>query len=227
MPAPIRTMAVATGGGGGEAQRLLEIRRGEEVDSKQAECPEHERDGRPGEGAVVEQGNVQHRVLRAAFDGDEGDAGDQGGGERGNDGGGGPADLRALDQGVGERQQGGGGGRDPLGVDAPVSGPADGRDRAGAEPQGEDPDRNVDEEDPMPVDVLRKDPRAAARRRGRPRRRRSRHRPPAPARLVRDRWLTGSREWWVSRVRRRCPATRGWRSADRPVRRIRPAGTHR
>ena len=75
-------------------------------------------------------------------------------GQGGDDARRGPADLGTLDEGEGQGEQSHGREGHAAGVDAAAHGAVGRRDHAGAEPQGGDADGHVDEEDPVPVDVL-------------------------------------------------------------------------
>ena len=137
-----------------EAVHALQVLGREEQDAEQAEEGEADRAAGGGEARVAEQTDVEHRGRGAQLPGGEQAEDRDGGGERADDGAGGPAAVGGLDdgpqqRGQAERGQRGAGQVDAVGLRVARLGD---EDAAGGE--GEDGDRDVDEEDPVPVGVL-------------------------------------------------------------------------
>ena len=149
-----------------EAQGLLQVQRGEEVDAEDPEGPDHHGPAAAAELPAPEHLQVHHGMGRTGLDDQEDPGGDSGQRERPEDARRGPAALAALDQGVGQREQGQRGGRQAGQVElahggfGPRLGHVEDRDR-----EGDHAHRHVDEEDPAPVEVLADQ--AAERRAGR------------------------------------------------------------
>jgi hypothetical protein len=137
-------------------EHALHVDRDVEEGPEHCEADEQHRRVRAAEGAVAEERQVEHRRPLVPLEQREGDQRDHGDRERDDDPAGGPAVLVRLDKRVGEREQAGARGREARDVRALMERRVprlvdEERDRD----QAEGSDRHVDEEDPVPVGVLR------------------------------------------------------------------------
>ena len=136
---------------GRQPEHLLQVERRVEEDREERRRDPEGRDLRARERRVAEEPQREHRVRRARLDDEEGDERHGGAGELGDDLRAAPADLVAAQQREHEQEEAGGE-RDLAGhVDGRRGGIARLLDLGARDPQAEDADRDVDQEDPLPV----------------------------------------------------------------------------
>ena len=138
-----------------EAQHVLQVERGEEVDAEEPEAPHDDRDRRRRRRPAREQRDLDHRLGRCALRRRRRPArAPAASGEATEDHRRRPALVVALDERVGQREQRERRGDQTGQVDAAPDGRGIARtrrDRPQAEGHGGDADRDVDEEDPAPA----------------------------------------------------------------------------
>ena len=136
------------------AQEALHVDREEDKDPEHREGDEDRDDVRTGERPVTEQSQVEHRQPLAELDEDEGGERNGGDDEEGEDPRRRPPEVVRLDQRVDQRKQANPGGEQAGQVEPLlVRGIPRLRHDDDARDDAENPDRDVDVEDPVPGDV--------------------------------------------------------------------------
>src|SRR4029079_4122623 len=138
----------------GVAEDVLHVERQEQEDRENPRRQAEGDDRDAGERRIAEQGHVEHRVPAMDLDQDERDQQRRGGGQAGDDDRAAPALRVAADQPEDEEEQGGREGDETGPVDRLGLGPP-GLDELGlGDEDRRDPDRDVDEEDPLPAEAV-------------------------------------------------------------------------
>ena len=136
----------------------LEPERQEDDQRRETEDGEERRDHRDGERSIAEEIQRDHRILGSSLDDDERHQEDEAHGEPAEDVAVGPGAGFGQGQGDQDRHDRADerGHAQDVQREAGVLG-ADSRQQTSDQVQGDQPDRNVDEEDPVPADVVRQD----------------------------------------------------------------------
>ncbi len=135
----------------GQPEHLLQVQRDVQEDREERGRDRGRRDLRAGEVRVAEQPEGQHRLLHAMLDHDERGEQDHGGGERGHDRRAPPPLLVAAQQREHEQEQAGAQGDLTRDVDAAGARITRLAHVHAGDPDAGDAERDVHEEDPLPV----------------------------------------------------------------------------